>query len=65
MIWVSSVAQWSRICLPMQEPQETQVQSPGQEDRLEVEMATDPRILAGKSHAKRSLVGYSPWGYKE
>ena len=36
--------------------QETQVQSLGQEDPLEKEMAT---------HGQRSLVGYNPWGPKE
>ena len=24
-----------------------------------------PLLLPGKSHGQRSLVGYSPWGYKE
>ena len=24
-----------------------------------------PEFLSGKSHGQRSLVGYSPWGYKE
>ena len=42
--------------------QETQVQSLGQEDPLEKEMAV---LLPGKSHGQRSLVGYSPWGRKE
>ena len=37
------VAQWKRICLPMQE---MQVQSLGQEDPLEREMATQSSILA-------------------
>ena len=36
-------AQWPRICLPMQE---TQVQSLGQEDLLEKEMATYSSVLA-------------------
>ena len=31
----SQVAQWSRICLPMQETQETQGRSLGQEEPLE------------------------------
>ena len=35
-----------RICLPMQEMQETQVQSLGWEDPLEEEMATHSGILA-------------------
>ena len=50
-------------CLPTM--QETQVQSLGQEDRLEKEMATHSSILVGKSHEQGSLVGYSPWGHKE
>ena len=37
------VAQWKRICLPMQE---MQVQSLGEEDPLEREMATQSSILA-------------------
>ena len=45
--------------------QETLVQSLGWEDLLEMKMAPHSRILAGKSHGQRSLVGYSPWGRKE
>ena len=33
--------------------------------RLEGEMATHSSVLAWKSHAQRSLAGYSPWGCKE
>ena len=43
----------------IQETQETQVQSLGQEDPLEREMATHPVFLPEKSHGQRSLVGYS------
>ena len=28
-------------------------------------MAPTPVLLPGKSHGRRSLVGYSPWGHKE
>ena len=42
---VSLVAQWQRICLPMQETQETSVLSLGWEDPLEEEMATYSSIL--------------------
>ena len=49
----------------MQETQEMWVQSLGQEDPLEKEMATHSSILSGKSHGQRSPVGYSPWGLKE
>ena len=45
--------------------QETWVQSLGQEDLLEKEMAIHSSILPGKSHEHRSLVGYNPWGHKE
>ena len=52
-----------RICLPMQE---TRIQSLGQEDPLEKEMATHSGFLAfEKSHGWRRLVGYSRWGHKE
>ena len=37
----------------------------GQEDPLEEEVETHSSILAGKSHAQRSLLGYSLWGLKE
>ena len=40
--------QWKRICLPMQEMQETQVQSPSLEDPLEQEVAIHSSILAWK-----------------
>ena len=45
--------------------QETQVQSLGQEDPLEKEMATYSSILAWKIHGQSSLIGYSPWGHRE
>ena len=51
-----------RICLPMQE---TRVQSLGQEDHLEKEMATHSSILAWRIPWTESLVGYSSWGHKE
>ena len=43
---------------------ETQVQSVGQENPLEKEMATHSSILLGKSHGQRSLAGYSLWSCK-
>ena len=45
--------------------QETQVQSQGQEDPLEKEMATAPVFLPENSHGWKSLVGSSRWGLKE
>ena len=60
----SQVAQWQRIHLPVQEVQETRVQSLGWEDPLE-EMATHSSILAWSIHGQRSLVGYSPWDHTD
>ena len=46
--------------------QETQVQSLGQKDPLEEEMATHSSILAWEiPWTERSPAGYSPWGCKE
>ena len=44
---------------------ETWVQSLGQEDPLEEEMATHSVFLHGVSHGQKSLVRYSPCGCKE
>ena len=44
---------------------ETWVQSLGPKDPLEKEMATTPVLLPGKSHGRRSVAGYGPWGLKE
>ena len=49
----------------MQETQETQVWSLGQEDPLEKEMETHSSILAWRIQWTVSLVGYNPWGPKE
>ena len=49
------------VCLPVQETQETLVQSLGWEDILGKEMASQSGILAWKkSRGQRSLVGYRP-----
>ena len=53
------------ICLLLQEMQETRVQSLGQEDALEKDMATHSSILAWRIPGPRSLAGYSPWGHTE
>ena len=47
----------------MQETQDTQLQSLGQEDSLKKEVT--PIFLPGKSHEHRRLTGYSPWGCRE
>ena len=44
---------------------ETWVQSLGEEDPLEKEMATHSVFLPGKFHGQRNSVGYSLWGRKE
>ena len=45
--------------------QETWVQSLGQEDPLEKEMATHSSTFAWEIPWMRTLVGYSPWCCKE
>ena len=45
--------------------QETQVQSLGWEEPLEKKWLPTLVFLLGEFHGQRSLVGYSPWGYKE
>ena len=45
--------------------QETWVQSLGQEDPLENEMAIHSSILPWRIPWTRSLVSYSPWGHRE
>ena len=37
----------------------------GQDDPLEKGMATTPVFLPGEFYGQRSMVGYSPWGFKE
>ena len=61
-IFVALVAQTVKRLTTMQG---TWVQSLGQEDPLEKEMATYSSILTGESHGAGSLVGYSAWSYKE
>ena len=51
--------------LPMQELQEVNVWSLGQEDPLEEGLIIHSVFLPGESHAQRSLVSYSPQGGKE
>ena len=58
----SLVAQGGNNLLAMQE---TRVQSPGQEDPLEEEMATHSNNLPGEFHGQSSLAIYSPWDWKE
>ena len=43
----------------------TQVRALGWKDPWRRKWQSTPVLLPGKSHGQRSLVGYSPWGYKE
>ena len=61
----SPTAQHVKNPCSVQEAQETCVQSLGQTDPLEKEIATHSNILPGKSQGQRSLAGYSPWGCRE
>ena len=56
------MVQWKRICLPMQEMQETQVQSPSLEDPLEQEVAIHSTILAWKIPGTEEAGGLQPTG---
>ena len=61
-------AWWATVhgdCLPMHKTQEMRVQSLGQEDALEKEVATHSSILSGEFCGERSLLSYSPWRQKE
>ena len=43
----------------------TQVGSLGWEDPWRRKWQPTPVLFLGKSHGRRSLAGYSPWGHKE
>ena len=45
--------------------QEVHFLSLGQEDPLEMDMATQFNILPWESWGQKSLVGYNPWSRKE
>ena len=60
--WASLVAQMVKHLPAMRE---TWVQSLGQEDPLEKEMANHSSILAWEIPWKEGPGGYSPWGCKE
>ena len=54
-----------KMCLPMQDMQDTRVGSLCREDPLEEDMATHSSILAQKiSWTEEAQAGYSPWGRK-
>ena len=60
--WTSLVAQ---IVKHLPTMQETWVQSLCWEDLLEKKWQLTWIFLPGKSHVRRNLIGYSPWGHKE
>ena len=62
-IWVSPVTYSVKNLPTMQEMQETKVQSLGQEDPLQEEIATYSSILVWE--ISWSLRDYSPWSHKE
>jgi len=49
----------------MQETQEMQVQSLGQEDPWRKKWQPTPVFLSEKFHGQSGLAGYSPWGCRE
>ena len=51
-----------RTTLPMQEMQETRVQSLFGKIPWSKKRQITPILLPGKFHEQRSLVGFSPWG---
>ena len=62
---LSGVSRGKRIHLPMQETQETRVQSLGGECPLEKGMATHHSFLAWKVPWTEDPGGLSPWGHKK
>ena len=62
ILWASLVAQMVKSLPAMRE---TWIQSLGQEDPLEKEMATHSSILAWKIPWTKKPGGYSTWGHKE
>ena len=61
----SQVAQWWRTCLPVQETQETQVWSLGQEDPLKERMVTHSSTLAWRTPRTEEPGGFGPWDHRE
>ena len=62
LVWPSLGAQMVQNLPAMRD---TPVQSLGQEDTLEEEMATRSSIFAWNIHRLKSLVGYGSWGLKQ
>ena len=72
--WASLVAQWLRICPPMQKTRfdswSGKIHMP-QSNYLACALEPSshnyptPVLLPGKSHGRRSLAGCSPWGREE
>ena len=60
-----SLAQWWRICLPVEEMQVIRVPSLGWEIPWRRKWQPAPALLPGKSLGQRSLASYSPWGWEK
>ena len=58
------MAQWERICLPVQETRETGFNPWVRKIPWSRKWQPTPVLLPGKFHGQRSLEGYSPWGRK-
>ena len=65
MVKASQLAQWLRICLPIQEMQEPQLQPLGWEDALDKEMPTHSSILAREISWTEEAGGLQSWDHKE
>ena len=66
--FILSIDQWrywleKKKNLPMQEMQEIQVRSLGQEDPWRKAQQPTPVCLPGESHGQRTLWAYSLWGH--
>ena len=61
----SLVTQWWRICLQCRKCRWLQFDPWIRKIAWRREWQPTPVFLPGKSHAQRSVVGYSPWGCKE
>ena len=59
------MAQLVKNLSAMRETQEMRAHFLGQEDPLEMEMATHSSIIAWRIPRTEALGGYSPWGHKE
>ena len=62
-IWIQSLV--AQMVKRLTTTWETRFSSLGPEDPLEMKRQPIPELLPGKSHGRRSVVGYSPGGRKD